>query len=165
MRPNKFAKLIAMPALCLLAAGCEPEAPTPNADVAAQVGDTVTLLYSLVTPMCSDRTDAGAVYLAYEIAMRQSLRLEGSAMKAVGAAKDAQKAAMVKAYSCEWGPAKGEYVVRRKEIMGDEKEPLYHTAEYCLKPKLPEGQDCWWIVSAATRGALIKRVDPQQAAK
>ncbi|TYL70956.1 hypothetical protein [Bradyrhizobium cytisi] len=166
MRPENrgFAKFIAIPALGLIAlaaAGCDSGGPSEpeakNAAEAAAVGDTVTVKWPASTVMCSERNDASKVYLVGENALRQTWRVENSAMKAVQAKSAAQKLAMSQAYSCEWAPNdRMRFVVKQKEIIGN-KSTAYYTADYCLKKEVG-GEECWWIIERADMGPPIKRV-------
>ncbi|KYK50019.1 hypothetical protein A1D31_22160 [Bradyrhizobium liaoningense] len=140
----------------------EPSKPTQTepektAADAAAVGDIVTVLWPASTIMCSERDDASKVYIVGENAMRQTWRIENSAMKAVQAKSAARKQAMSQAPSCEWAPEKISFIVKKKEIIGD-KASLYHVATYCLKPENKAGSDCWWISDTATNGPQVKRI-------
>jgi hypothetical protein len=135
---------------------------TTNAADAAQIGDTVTIRYPNLTVMC-ERKDMGIVYIAGEIALRQTMRVENSALKAVQAEREAQKHAMATAYSCEWAPKKEtRFVVQEKQIVGDE-QSLFHVAEYCLRPETSD--KCLWIEDTATGNSQIDRVAVQQGNK
>lgn len=149
--------------LLLLAIGCSGcdgsssvDTTTTAAD-AAQVGDIVTIRYPASTIMCGERNDASAVYVAGELALRQTLRVENSAMKAVEAGKAARKAVLAKSYSCEWAPDKGRYIVKDKQITGDD-NALFHVAEYCLTPQATSSGKCWWISASAKMNAQIDRL-------
>jgi len=76
----------------------ETTTKTTAAD-AAQVGDVVTLIYSSSTIMCAERNDMSKVYVSGEVALRQTWRMENSALKAVQAKAASQKSAMANAYS------------------------------------------------------------------
>jgi hypothetical protein len=80
------------------------------------------------------------------------MRVENSVWKALDAQKEAQKLAMREAYSCQWAPRKGRYLVKNKNIIGGE-DKGFHVAEYCLKPETNTDEKCWWIQATATMNA------------
>lgn len=177
--PNaSFAKFVAIPfvvlmGLVMIIAGgggssrnSEPE-QTKTAAEAADVGDTVTILYPYSTIMCADRNDMAKVYAVGEMMQRQTYRIENDAYKAVEAAAAGRKQAMASAYSCKWAPKNDvRFTVQEKNTVGDD-DSLFHVAAYCLKPV--DGTDgkakCWWIEeTASSRNPQIKRVgrEPSQ---
>ena len=134
--------------------GSHPDVKVKAQD-AAVIGDTVTVRYPASTIMCSEQYDASKVYMAGELAMRQSMRIDQSPFKSVGAKSDARKAAMTSAYSCQWAPHGMRYTVANKAIVGTEND-AYHIVRYCLQPA---GRDtCWWITETYDWTAEIEKV-------
>lgn len=164
-----FAKFVAIPVFALIGLGAivgggsgsssQPEEPeAKNAAEAAQVNDVVKIIYPSSTIMCAERNDASKVYIVGETMLRQTMRIENSVWKAIDAERDGQKRAMASAYSCEWAPKKeARFVVQQKDIIGD-KNSLFYTADYCLRPETSSDGKCFWIIATADMNPRIKRV-------
>jgi hypothetical protein len=112
----------------------------------ANEGDTVAIRYPASTILCTDRGDASKIYLAGELALRETLRLENSASKAVQAKYDARKVMMREAYSCTWPSDDARYRVEHKQITGS-KDVAFYTVAYCLREE--GGSACRWLLQDA----------------
>jgi hypothetical protein len=123
-------------------------APTPapepelNIEAAADVGDTVKIKYPASTIICSDPEHASKVYIAGELALRQTYRVENSIWSAVKAEHAAHEAAIRNYFSCYWASREARYTVEQKEIIGDD-TALFHAVKYRIKPA--GKTDDWWL--------------------
>jgi len=127
------------------------DASRRTAGNAAEIGDHVSVSGSTI--MCSRRKDAETVYLVGEMVMQETLRVEGSAWKAVSARSDARKSAMRDAYSCT-RPASllTRYRVEQKDISASQ------SVAYCVKPGW-QSETCWWIIEDVNSPSPFRNVE------
>jgi flagellar basal body-associated protein FliL len=71
--------------------GSSSSSKSKTAADAAEIGDIVTISYPASTIMCEDEKDSSTVYIVGQVALRQTMRLENSAFKAVDAPRAAQR--------------------------------------------------------------------------
>jgi hypothetical protein len=124
-----------------------PEDPTTkrNAEVAANVGDTVSIHHYATTIMCRSADDRDKVFMAGKFAFWENMRLTredvwGSVKKEFAAREDAMKSA----YSCRFAPFGSEYryTVVEKKIIGT-KDDMFHTVNYLLRSN---NNTEWWVI-------------------
>jgi hypothetical protein len=120
----KFASLTAAAMVACALVATPVLANDVTARDGANTGDTVTLHFPFSMILCSEDTDALAVYMAGVMARSESLRLESDDMMvALKAESAARKEALRTAYSCQRADRKGgdnaRYTVTNKILPRD----------------------------------------------
>jgi len=150
-------------AVATCARNIPPEDPTSNrkAEVAAEVGDTVSIRSPATTIMCSNFKDQIAVFTMGTMAFYDTMRLShDSAWDAVRAEYAAREQAMRTAYSCRWAPDSyaGEhvrYTLVEKNISVANDEVYYRVQ---VQGKTSE----WWVAEKIGRSSPFENVKSPQ---